>query len=270
MFAFSKKLGIARAFLCVVGGCAVHASSSSAAPMPRSLYDGAAVMFEQSYLVKPHENTNLGLAAVLAPLIVQEGSSNPIVSSQVYFEPGTVQLNGRAHQQMTYWWFCGSAKSNVVQGVRITLNTNGAPVIYEAITPVGSLSQIFVAQPLETAARTEFAGPLPGRRHAVERSLIDAPRVVVSRVIEEPAVVMGPIIYLAAGTHDVATLICRCMDSQAKSVAGQGFYELVPADFSGKVPAATRPEAAVPHGLPKDFLNQTNRLSRSLRLPAGF
>lgn len=270
MFAIRSRLRIVGAVLSAVGCGAVFASPAIAAQTPRSLYDGGAVMFEQAYLVKPREHTNLGLAFVLAPLIVQEGSSNSLLSSRVYFEPAKVELNGRTHEQMVYWWFCGTGKSNVVQGVRVTLNTNGAPAIYESIAPVGSLSQIFVTQPVETAARTEYGAVLPGRRHAVERSLRDAPRVVVSRVIDEPAVVMGPIVYLEAETQSVATLICRCMDSQAKSVAGQGFYELVPADFSGKVPAATRPEAAVPHGLPKDFLNQTDRLSRSLRLPAGF
>jgi hypothetical protein len=104
----------------------------------------------------------------------------------------------------------------------------------------------------------------------VERSLSDAPDIVVPRVIDDPPAVMGPILYLRAGTRDVATLICRCMDSQAKSLAGQSFYELVPAGGSSNTSDATRLEAAQPRWLREDFLTQTNRLSQSLRWPREF
>jgi hypothetical protein len=81
---------------------------------------------------------------------------------------------------------------------------------------------------------------------------------------------MGPIIYLHEVNQAVATVICRCMPAEAKALTGQSFYELVPADFSGNVPAATRLEAAEPRWLREDFLTQTNRLSQSLRWPRDF
>jgi hypothetical protein len=301
--------------------CALFALPTFAQEERLSLYDGASVLFERAQLLKPREETNLHLAFQLAPLIMQEvcepnsipspgltATLSPsdgeragvrgrieIAPGRVFFQPGLVQLNGRDHVELTYWWFYDAAKKPAerrpptrrgpdvrplkragaetgapIQGVRLTLNTNGLPVIYEVLGQRGGVTQIYVGESVEAAARAEFGPALPGRQHAVERSLDDAPEVVVPRVIDDPPAVMGPILYLRAGTHEVATLICRCMDSQAKTLAGQSFYELVPAGISSNTPDATRLEAANPRELPKDFLNQTNRLSRNLRLPAGF
>lgn len=257
--------------------CAIFALPLLAQDKPRSLYDGASVLFESAHLIKPRENTNLGLAFTLAPLIIQEvrEMNAPPNPTRVFFQQGSVQLNGRAHVQVMYWWSYGALTKSAetgapMQGIRVTLNTNDSPVIFEVLGQRGSVSQIFVSQFVEAAALAEFGAVLPGRRFAVERSLSDAPDIVVPRVIDDPPAVMGPIIYLRAGTHEVATLICRCMDSQAKSLAGQSFYELVPAGTSSNTSDATRLAAADPRGLPRDFLFQTNRLSRSLRLPLGF
>lgn len=263
---------------------------------PRSLYDGASLMFERAQLVKPRESTNLALAFALAPLIVTEalGTNPPARPTRVFFQSGTVQFNGREYVQMAYWWRyneprpverrrparrgpdarplkrADSETSGPHLGVRLTLNTNGSPLIYEILAPSNAVAQIFVSQSLEAAARAQFGAALPGRRHAVERSLDEAPGVVVPRIVEDPPAVMGPIVYLHAESRSVATLICRCMDAQARELVGQGFYELVPADFSGNVPRATRLDAANPRGLPEDFTNPSDCLSRSLRLPPEF
>lgn len=263
-----RSVRSACAFFALIGAVSL---TLLAQDKPRSLYDGASVLFEQAQLIKPREATNLGLAFTLAPLIVQEvgGTNPPAGPARAYFYNRSVQLNGRELQQMTYGWSNDKAEA-VTQGIRITLNTNGSPIICEVLGQSGSVSQIFVSQSLEAAARREFAAALPGRRHAIERSLDEAPTIVVPRILDEPATVMGPIIYLHAETHAVATLICRCMESQAKAVVNQGFYELVPADFSGKVSGATRLEAAFPRWFREDFLTKTNRLPQSLRLPREF
>ncbi|MEY4387855.1 MAG: hypothetical protein RLY20_3138 [Verrucomicrobiota bacterium] len=272
-------------------------STIFASDLPRSLYDGASVRFEQVKLLKPREQTNLGLAFTLAPLLIQEMRGRNAIEfpKRVFFASGTTTLNGRAHSQMTYWWRYEPPatelerrasprrgpearllkrvepdQSAAIRGLRITPNTKGSPAIYEVFGETRPVAQIFVAQSVEATARAEFGAALPGRRFAVERGLEEAPGIVVSRVLDEPGTVMGPIVYLTADTHDVATLICRCMESQAKTVVAQGFYELVPADFSGNVSAATRLEAAQPRWLREDFLTQTNRLSQSLRLPRDF
>lgn len=209
----------------------------------------------------------------------------------VHFQLGKVLIHGQSHEQMTYWWSYQKptrverrpparrgpdarplkhtgAETNAPDLIlRLTLGTNGIPAIYEVHATRSDIQQIFVARSVELAAQAEFGGALPGRRHAVERSLSDAPQIVVSRVIENSPVAMGPIVYLDAESGGVATLICRCMDAQAKELVGQDFYELVPGHTSGNLPGATRLDAANPRGLPEDFCNSTNRLSRSLRVP---
>lgn len=183
---------------------------------------------------------------------------------------GLLQSGGRSSSKPPAKTAAAGVGSLRVQGVRLTLNTNGVPVIYEVLGHGGMLEQIYVTQSIEAQASSEFGYVLPGRRFAAERSLAEAPDVVVPRVLDDPPAVMGPIIYLRAGSHAVATVICRCMDVQARTLAGQAFYKLVPGDFSGNVPRATRPEAALPRWLRDDFSTQTNRLTRSLRLPSGF
>jgi hypothetical protein len=216
----------------------------------------------------------------------------PKVAHTVHFQSGAVLIHGQTREQMMYWWHYGGTRPPVRQpparrgpelrpvrrakadtpwmGLRLTLNTNGVPVIYEVFDSRRDLQPIFVAQSIAAAAQAEFGPALPGRRHSVEPSLSAAPKSVVARVIENSPDVMGPILYLHAESRSVATLICRCMDAQAQELVRQDFYELVPADTSGKLPAATRLETANPRGLPKDFFNPSDRLSRSLRLPRDF
>lgn len=263
-----------------------------------------AARFDQAHLIKPRENPDQPLAYSLAPLVLQEtrGTNAPAVFTNVFFQVGAVQLGGRTHALITYWWQYDHPKAQprpperqppvrrgpearllkragsetgapnrlTAQGVRLTLDSRGFPVIYEVLGHTGRVAQIFVNQSLEAAARAEFGRALPGRQFAIERSVSDAPDIVVPRVIEDPPAVMGPIIYLHEVNQAVATVICRCMPAEAKTLTGQSFYELVPADFSGIVPAATRLDAAQPRGLREDFLTQTNRLSQSLRLPRDF
>lgn len=214
----------------------------------------------------------------------------------VHFQSGSVFIHGQTREQMTYWWPHGYGEAKPLQrkppvrrgpelrpikpvtfetnvpwiGLRLTLNPNGVPIIYEVFDSRSDIQQIFVAQTIEAAALAEFGAALPGRRHAVEQSLKAAPKVVVSRVIENSPEAMGPILYLHAESGSVATLICRCMNTQATALAGQDFYELVPAATSGNLPTATRLDAANPRGLPEDFLHSSDRLSRSLRLPRNF
>ena len=297
--------------------CAMQLPAAQAQDKPRSLYDGAAVLFERAQVIKPRENAASGLAHALAPLIIQEvcePNATPVThqpetaaaAAQMFFEAGTVLLGGLKREQMTYWWLHsprnaertpksrtpvfkggataltqlkapsptrthdGDAAQPQLQGVRLTMNAERVPVIYEVLENHQNIGKIFVTQSVEAAALAEFGPALPGRRHAVERSLSEAPRVVVPRVIDDPPDFMGPILYLHAETHDVATLICRCMNAQVKALAGQRLYELVPAEASGNTFDATRLEAAHPRWLREDFINQTDRLTRSLRLPTGF
>ena len=238
---------------------ALLALSPLAQEKARSHYDGASVVFEAARLIKPLEATNTALAYALSPLLIQEvKGTNSITSSpcEIFYWFGSTRLHGREHPQVSYWWQLEAEEmspgaqrtmnpnrkqtSTPWQGVRLTLGDSGQPESYEVLADPSAITQIYVAQSLETAARAEFGPALPERRFAIEVSLDAAPHVVVPRVIANAPAVMGPILYLRAGTHEVATLICRCMDSQARHLAGTEYYLLTASNPPAAINDPTR------------------------------
>ena len=222
-----------------------------------SIYDRSKLHFENALLIKPamHSTTNQ-IALRFAPLIIQEAvstnteaqaerdlfgivagvntGSNTVVMPQVFFRSGKVTLNRKPHAQITYCWFYPTENSTnrnalMQQGVRVTLDSAGRPVIWEVLADTSSARLIFVSQEVEAAAMKEFGRPLSRRRLVVERSVEETPNVVVGRVVDDGPEPMGPIMYLRAGTRDTSTIICRCMDSQAKAVVEMRYYQLTPA-----------------------------------------
>jgi hypothetical protein len=195
----------------------------------------------------------------------------------IYEYPDVVELNGKSYVRSTYiWFYAGEGRQRMdaglrAQGVRITLNSRGQPAIWEVLADTSAARLVFVSRSLEAAAEAEFGKPLPGRRYAIERPVAEAPKVIVPRVIEDGPMAMGPIVYLQAGTHDVSTVICRCMPAQAKALLATSDYRLVP--FAS---------AAAQLGLMRERLTKQGRavlwpggaqsdhcLEKLLRLPAA-
>lgn len=209
----------------------------------------------------------------------------------IYWQADTVQLNGKAHVRFTYvWCYAAAARGSergpatanpspapaeaglALQGIRITLNTNGQPVIWEALADNSGAELIFVSQTLEAAALAEHGKPLPGRRYAIERSMKAAPRVIIARVIDDGPVAMGPFVYLSAGTRNVNTLICRCMPAQAKKLLSTSNYELLPLqEMTGQsLLTQTKLLAKEQTAFWPGDQRTDDHLERCLRLPAVF
>lgn len=223
----------------------------------------ATAQFERAIYLKPAiTNAVANEAEKFAPLLIIEAvgtNTNPAqpdrnLPRRLFFHSSRVLLNGKWHEQKTYWWEypVRATGSLAMQGTRITLNSAGSPAIWEVLADTSGAQVVFVSQSVEAQALREFGGPESRRRFAVERALDEAPSAVVARVIEDGPMPMGPIIYLQASTQDVSTVICRCMDAQARELAGQQEYELVPAT---KAPAALEKLKKFKHRLrlPKDF-----------------
>lgn len=209
----------------------------------------------------------------------------------IYWQADTVQLNGKAHVRFTYvWCYAAAARGSergpgttnpspapaeanlALQGIRITLNTNGQPVIWEALADSSGAELIFVSQTLEAAALAEHGRPLPGRRYAIERSMEAAPRVMVARVIDDGPVAMGPFVYLSAGTRNISTLICRCMPAQAKKLLDTSTYDLLPLQSLAGQSLLTQAKVLANEQTsfwPGDQ-RPDDRLDHCLRLPSAF
>jgi hypothetical protein len=209
------------------------------------IYSRQHARFSQAVLFKPAEPANPDLLFKLAPLIIlqvsdtnlpaqlpdglinPESQGNPVVNAWA----DSVQLRGQIHPRVNYVWDHASPPPSAAgvraqQGVRITLGTNGQPLIWEILADSSGLDLLVVAESLEQAAARQFGPPLPGRRFAIETATNNYPNFVVARAIDDGPVAMGPIVYVEQGTRDIATVICRCMPAQADSLAGSIAYDL--------------------------------------------
>ncbi|HEY5909939.1 MAG TPA: hypothetical protein VJA21_04975, partial [Verrucomicrobiae bacterium] len=243
--------------------------------------------FAEASFLKPADANTEDLTFKLAPLILEEvvlptnGPSSATglgalppgdtdlapkpARPVVYVHTDVVVIRGKPHARLGYFWFYPAAptatsQARPVQGVRLTLNAAGEPVIWEVLADTSGLDLIFVSQNLESAAAAEFGPPLPGRRHAIEAAPAQASKVIVARVLDDGPVPMGPIVYLKSPSRDVLTVICRCMPAQAKKLGRTVEYELRPWPGS----SIPRPGAAT-------WLGRADRpLEERLRLPAKF
>ncbi len=306
MSGMSTRAGHARAssisllwWLCAVG-CACAGQPFAADPAAE-VYARATNQFAAAILFKPSQATNADLACQLAPLIIQEVSqggstehppgdhlgtlalSNGVPALDpsrpaVYWTADAVQLNGKSHARISYEWWCSapqpSGRPTALhrQGVRITLDTRGHPATWEILADTSGLRLIFISRGLEKAAAAAFDKPSPGRRYSIERDLAQTPNVIVPRVIDDSSVTMGPIVYLSLDTHNVTTLICRCMPAQVKQITATRPFDLTPLDAADSrafpaVPGTTVPTSPV--SWPGDERVE-NRLDKCLRLPEAF
>ena len=210
--------------------------------------------FERALFLKPGEIPDGGLPFDLAPLIVQGVSASSgdervrfgswsmeagrrVFDSNrpaVYWHESRIDLGlGGSYAQFSYiWWYPALVPDDppAPEGIRITVDESAFPLVWEVLTADGWVLSVYVAESLEQRAQARFGGPLPGRSHAIEPSVGDAPGVVVARVLSDGPVPMGPFVYLTTSPRKIATLICRCMPSQVDEFVETGYYELVPLD----------------------------------------
>jgi len=195
--------------------------------------------------------------------IVREGGGPHLDPSRptLYAGTFTTRINGVDHDQVVFFWrypprpdsfsrsyaqtlkgICADGSvSREGRGVRITLGSNGFPLVWEALSTATDTRELYVSESLERAAVREFGGPLPGRRYAVERpispttheswgdhSMDEARNVVVARLLDDGPVPMGPYVYLnAPPQRAITTVLCRCMPSQVSEFVETSYYDLV-------------------------------------------
>lgn len=265
---------------------------------PDAIYARAELRWPAARLFKPDNQLRDQVEFSLAPLLLaRSDASDPdgdqryafgavkratsgtfevdVSKPTIYYGESTAFLRGREYRQLRYrWWHSAPSQSaRASQGCRMTLDDTGRAVIWEILTDDSGMRFIFVATPLEDAARKEFGEPLPGRRHAIEAAVEDAPEVIVPRIINPGPVPMGPFLYIEGPGHSVATLICRCMESQFDDLAGDNQYELRPlseleaqaldtARWTARLPRSAEGEGAF------DDADDPGWLERCLRLPA--
>jgi hypothetical protein len=259
------------------------------ASLGTSFYTQATNDFQKAHFIKPSQNKESDLSFTMAPLLIQEtfgveaeqendrfgaltltngALALDLQNPTVYASVDTVQLNRRPHNRFTYFW-CYSLKRGPtnalsVQGVRITSDSKGSPVMWEVLADPSGIPLIFVAQSLEKAAELQYGEPLRDRRHAVEAK-ISKKFIVVPRVLDDGPMPMGPMLYLNANSHAIASIACRCMRTQARSLLSTSEYHLEP------LTSELRRLLSTTFGVKGDlFPLKPGELEKALRLPRTF
>jgi hypothetical protein len=209
------------------------------------VYDRTDLDLDAGFLFKPAEGTAEGDPWTLAPLLIREvrpeeevdAAGPPSGTAVVYYAPSTVGIGGSEYSQWSYLW-SDPAYPNT-QGIRITVGADGFPAIYEILRDSSGARLIFVAAAVEMRAGEAYGAAMPGRRFAVERSVEQAPDVVVGGVLESGPIPLGPFVYLWGESGNVDTVICRCMPSRVISIPSTTTYDLAPLE-PGSAPDAIR------------------------------
>jgi hypothetical protein len=256
-------------------------------------YRANSAFFERAALFKPLEGSASGRTFSLAPLIVQECDAIALpeglrftapeelsrdrpqrnITPIVYYAENTISIAGQDRDQLTYLWFYshwGFAQGQACfRGIRMTLDRQGFPMIYEVLESPEKLAIVFVSKSLEESAHKQYGTPLPQRRHSSESSVAGHPLFVVARVVEDGPQPMGPYVYLNREL-DVTTLHCRCSPSQVKDFTENNYYELRPlASLKSEQEKKGVPTTNADIHLPRQEMSDPMWLTRVLRLPDG-
>jgi hypothetical protein len=123
-------------------------------------------------------------------------------------------INGHDHVQLTYTaWYPAHPRLKVIDleeadidscVVRVTLDADHCPILYETIAACGCFHKVFVERWLEDGAASSFGAPERGKKHCVERALKDEIDWEVAGVVDEPRDrPRRPVVFLKAGDHKV-------------------------------------------------------------------
>jgi hypothetical protein len=209
--------------------------------------------WHQGFLLKPQESSSSGLDYQLAPLLLFVGQTNGAVSGnaltnltlgtvtydtkKVEFEPTTQAVywsfeTGNQPEgetgRMTYRWFQETQRGGTnrvqSQGIRLRLNAEGQPVVWEVLADSSGARLYYVSKSYAERIKSVEGGAVP----AFSTPPPPEEASVLVRELDDGPVPMGPIVYIDPGTGDVVSVICRCMAAQVEGLVGSRSFELVP------------------------------------------
>ncbi|HSQ56236.1 MAG TPA: hypothetical protein VLM40_10890 [Gemmata sp.] len=123
-------------------------------------------------------------------------------------------IGAREHVQLTYTaWYPAHPRMKTFDVeaadidscvLRLTLDEQNAPVLFETIAACGCFHKAFVEKWVEEAAGHEFGMPEKGKKYAVERTVKDDIDWEVAGIVDEPREhPRRPVVFLKAGEHKV-------------------------------------------------------------------
>lgn len=132
----------------------------------------------------------------------------------VYAYARRIWLHDREHMQLTYThWYpqhpqlkSFDPEAGKVEGVtlRITLNAQQKPALFETLYNCGCYHRVYPVASLEQHAQAEWGEPQKGKQFAIERKRFGRIDLIVPKVVRDPAKSERPIIRCRAGWHAIA------------------------------------------------------------------
>jgi hypothetical protein len=123
-------------------------------------------------------------------------------------------IEGHEHVQLTYTaWYPAHPRMKAIDleaagvdscVVRVTLDKDNAPVLFETIAACGCFHKVFVERWVEEAAKQSFGVPEKDRKFSVEHVVKDSIDWEVAGLVDEPRdQPRRPVVFLKAGEHKV-------------------------------------------------------------------
>jgi hypothetical protein len=135
-------------------------------------------------------------------------------SPKVYAIFKKLPIDGHEHVQLTYTaWYPAHPRMKAIDMeeadidscvLRISLDTDNAPLFYETIAACGCFHKVFIERCVEDAAKQTFGAPEKDMKFSVERNVENAISWDVAGVVDEPRESpRRPVVFLKAGDHKV-------------------------------------------------------------------
>jgi len=157
-------------------------------------------------------------------------------------QEGSAIIDGVKHDQITFFWklrFETPIRSRIeignerspsyaaaTIGIRITLGTDGFPVVWEVLDSRSGHRILYVSRAAESRARAQFGEPLGGRQFAIERAAEEVPHVILVRILDDGPVPMGPYLYVDMSDR-ITSVLCRCNPAQVDKFVEEDTYQIL-------------------------------------------
>jgi hypothetical protein len=145
-----------------------------------------------------------------------DGKFKAIVGGQpkVYAIYQKRQIGAGEHVQITYTaWYPAHPRMKTVDleaadidsiVLRLTLDSQNAPLFYETIAACGCFHKIFVTKSIEEAAAAAFGAPETKKKYSIERTVKDSIDWEVAGTVDQPIdQPRRPVVFVKAGDHKV-------------------------------------------------------------------
>ena len=165
-----------------------------------------------------------------------------VAQPTVYGYARTVIISGQPHVQLTYaiWYPMHpklkqpiDAEAGKIDGatLRITLDAQHRPAIYETLNNCGCHHRLYPADTLEAAAIKDHGKPLPGKMLSVERDVTGKYDLIIPKVLRLDGLTdTRALIRIRAGTHSVVDVDVTDAHHRDEPVVERKPYALLPYD----------------------------------------